>query len=152
VRRREHPSLHPGKAAETDAGWLGELHPSLLEGAWGAFELDLATLFSGAPERVVYEDVLTFPAVLQDLAVVVDEKIEAGALVETAREAGGPLLGDVRVFDVYRGEQTGEGRKSVALHLVFQSRERTLTEEEATELRARIVAALADRFDAEIRG
>ena len=152
VRRAEHSCLHPGKAAETAAGSLGELHPSLLEGVWGAFELDLATLFSGVPERVVYEDVLTFPAVLQDLAVVVHEEVEAGALTETARESAGPLLRSARVFDVYRGEQAGEGRKSVALHLVFQSPERTLTEEEATELRARIVAALADRFDAEVRG
>ena len=82
--------LHPGKAAETDAGWLGELHPTLLEGAWGAFELDLETLFAPVPERIVYEDVLTYPAVLQDIAVAVDEDVEVGALVDAAREAAGP--------------------------------------------------------------
>jgi phenylalanyl-tRNA synthetase beta chain len=152
VRRGAHASLHPGKAAETDAGWLGELHPTLLDGTWGAFELDLATLFAAAPDRVVYEDVMTFPAVLQDLAVVVDEAIEVGALVDTAREAAGELLRSVRVFDVYRGEQVGEGRKSVALHLVFQSRERTLTEDDASKLRAAIAETLAERFRAEVRG
>jgi phenylalanyl-tRNA synthetase beta chain len=152
VGRGAHPMLHPGKTAETEAGVLGELHPSLLEGTWGTFELDLATMFGAVPERIVYEDVVTYPAVLQDLAVVVDENVEAGALVDVARQAAGPLLRDVRVFDVYRGEQAGEGRKSVALHLSFQSSERTLTDEEATELRSRIVAALGERFDADVRG
>jgi phenylalanyl-tRNA synthetase beta chain len=151
VRRGSHPSLHPGKAAETESGWLGELHPTLLEGAWGAFELDLETLFAGVPERVVYEDVLTFPAVLQDIAVAVDEDVEVGSLVSAAQEAVGPLLRDARVFDVYRGDQVGPGRKSVAIHLSFQSPERTLTEEEATEARERIIAALAQQFGAELR-
>ena len=151
VERTTHPLLHPGKAAETAAGWLGELHPSLLEGTWGAFELDLDELFADVPERVVYEDVITFPATLQDIAVAVDEDVEVGALVDTARETAGELLRHARVFDVYRGDQVGKGRKSVAIHLAFQSPERTLTEEEATAARERIVAALADRFGAELR-
>jgi phenylalanyl-tRNA synthetase beta chain len=151
VARSSSSLLHPGKAAETEAGLLGELHPALLEGAWGVFELDLEALFAGVPERVVYEDVITYPAVLQDIAVAVDEDVEVGALVDAAREAGGGLLREARVFDVYRGDQVGAGRKSVAIHLAFQSPERTLTEEEATEARARIVAALEERFGAELR-
>ena len=109
------------------------------------------TLFDAVPERIVYEDVITYPAVLQDIAVAVDEDVEVGALVDAAREAAGALLREARVFDVYRGDQVGEGRKSVAIHLAFQSPERTLTEEEATEARERIVAALAERFGAELR-
>jgi phenylalanyl-tRNA synthetase beta chain len=151
VRRGSHPMLHPGKVAETDAGWLGELHPSLLDGVWGAFELDLATLFRAVPNRIVYEDVITYPAVHQDIAVAVDQEVEVGALVGAAREAVGSVLREARVFDVYRGEQVGEGRKSVAIHLSFQSPERTLTDEEAAELRGRIVASLAERFGAELR-
>jgi phenylalanyl-tRNA synthetase beta chain len=61
----------------------------LLGGEWGAFELDLGTLFEPVPERIVYEDVLTFPAVLQDVALVVDEDVEVGALVDAAHEAAG---------------------------------------------------------------
>lgn len=151
VRRGSHPLLHPGKAAETEAGCFGELHPSLLDGVWGGFELDLGTLFAAVPERIVYEDVITYPAIHQDIAVAVGEDVEVGALVDAAREAAGPLLREARVFDVYRGEQLGEGRKSVAIHLSFQSPERTLTDEEAAELRGRIVAALAERFGAELR-
>ena len=151
VARGSHVLLHPGKAAETEAGWLGELHPTLLEGTWGAFELDLETLFATVPERVVYEDVITYPATLQDIAVAVDEDVEVGALVDAAHEAAGELLREARVFDLYRGDQVSSGRKSVAIHLAFQSPERTLTEDEATEARAKIVAALAERFGAELR-
>ncbi len=151
VERTSHRLLHPGKAARTRAGVLGELHPAMLDGEWGAFELDLDVLLEHVPERVVYEDVITFPAVHQDIALAVAEDVEVGELVGVAGEAGGPLLRDARVFDVYRGEQVGEGRKSVALHLAFQSPERTLTDEEAAELRGQIVEALTERFGAELR-
>jgi phenylalanyl-tRNA synthetase beta chain len=151
VERGSHELLHPGKAATTEAGWLGELHPTLLEGTWGAFELDLATLVAAAPDLIVYEDVLTYPAALQDVAVDVAEDVPVGDLVDAAHEAAGDLLRDARVFDVYRGDQVGPGRKSVAIHLTFQSPERTLTEDEASEIRDRIVTALTERFDAELR-
>ena len=151
VRRTALEHLHPGKAAETDAGWLGELHPRLLEGRWGVFELDVARLMEPLPERILYDDVITYPAVHQDIAVAVGEEVEAGAIVAAAVDAGGAELREARVFDVYRGEQVGAGRKSVALHLAFQSPDRTLTDEEAAGLRERIVAALAERFDAELR-
>ena len=152
VERGSNQLLHPGKAAATEAGWLGELHPTLLEGTWGAFELDLVTLFDAVPDIVVYEDVLTYPATLQDVAVADDEDVEVGALVDAAHEAAGDLLRDAHVFDVYRGDQVGAGRKSVAIHLVFQSPERTLTEEEASAARDVIVDALSERFAAELRG
>ena len=151
VERSPHDLLHPGKSAETGAGWLGELHPTLLEGTWGAFELDLDALFAAVPDRTVYEDVLTYPATLQDIAVAVDEDVEVGALVDAAHEAAGDLLREARVFDVYRGEQVGEGRSPSRIHLVFQSPERTLTEEDASA-RARRDRRCARRsgFDAEL--
>jgi phenylalanyl-tRNA synthetase beta chain len=151
VRRTTLAPLHPGKAAETDAGWFGELHPSLLEGSWGVFELDVARLMAPLPDRILYEDVITFPANREDIAVVVAEDVEAGAIVTVAHEAGGEELREARIFDVYRGDQVGEGMKSVAVHLVFQSPERTLTDEDAAAARQRVVAALAARFDAELR-
>ncbi|MGL6277924.1 MAG: phenylalanine--tRNA ligase subunit beta, partial [Gaiella sp.] len=151
LERGEHPALHPGKSARTEAGWLGELHPALLDGAWGIFELDLATLFAPVPERTLYEDVITYPANRQDIAVVVDEAVTAGALVDTARTAGGASLRTARVFDVYRGDQVGAGRKSVALHLAFQATDRTLTDDEVATVREAIVAALAAEHGAELR-
>jgi phenylalanyl-tRNA synthetase beta chain len=151
VERTHEPWLHPGKAARTGAGWLGELHPARLDGRWGVFELELAALFAAVEPVPTYQDVITFPPVRQDIAVVVAEDVPAGALVDAAREAAGTELREAHVFDVYRGEQVGEGRKSVALALVFQSAERTLSDEDAAALRRRIVALLADRFDAELR-
>ena len=89
VRRASFDHLHPGKAAETDAGWLGELHPVLLEGSWGVFELDVEALMAPIPERVLYDDVITYPANRQDIAVAVGEDVEVGALVAAAHEAAG---------------------------------------------------------------
>ncbi len=143
--------LHPGKAAQVTAGWLGELHPKLLEGEWGVFEVDLPALFAEVPERLVYEDVITYPAVRQDLAFVVDEGVLAGALVDAARAAAGPELREMRVFDVYRGGQIPEGKKSIAYSVVFQSPERTLSDDDARALRERIVTALGAQFAAELR-
>jgi phenylalanyl-tRNA synthetase beta chain len=152
VERTTAPHLHPGKAAVTDAGWLGELHPTLLEGSWGVFELDVVRLMAPLPERILYDDVITYPAARQDIAILVPEDVEAGAILAAAHDAGGDELREARVFDVYRGAQVGEGRKSVALHLSFQASDRTLTDDETAALRGRIVGALGERFGAELRG
>ena len=109
VRRAASDHLHPGKAAETDAGWFGELHPTLLEGSWGVFELDLEKLMEPLPERILYDDVITYPANRQDIAVAVSEDVEVGAMISVAREAAGPELREARPFDVYHGEQVGAG-------------------------------------------
>jgi len=149
--RAEHPLFHPGKTARTSAGIVGELNPRVLEGEWGAFELDLESLFAESREPVAYEDVITYPAVRQDLAFVVPEQVEAGELVAAAREAAGPQLREVEIFDVYRGEQVGEGKKSIAFSVAFQSPERTLSDEDAAALRRQIADALAKRFGAVLR-
>jgi phenylalanyl-tRNA synthetase beta chain len=149
--RGEHPLLHPGKTARTAAGSFGEIHPAVLEGGWAGFELELTTLFEASREPVRYEDVVTFPLARQDIAVAVAEDVEAGALIATVRRAGAPELREARVFDVYRGEQVGEGQKSVAIRLAFQSPDRTLSDEDAAELRERIVRALAEQHGARLR-
>ncbi|HEX2293464.1 MAG TPA: phenylalanine--tRNA ligase subunit beta [Gaiellaceae bacterium] len=149
--RGEHELLHPGKTATLPSGVVGEVRPGLLEGAWSAFELDLARLVEVAPAVRPYEDLITYPALRQDLAFAVDEGVAAGDLAEAAREAAGPELRSMRPFDVYRGQQVGEGRKSIAFRVEFRSPERTLTDEEAAGLREKIVDALRERFGAELR-
>jgi phenylalanyl-tRNA synthetase beta chain len=149
--RSHDPLLHPGKAAATDAGVVGELHPRELVGAWGVFELDLGDLFAAAQDIITYRDVITYPAVRQDIAVSIPEEVPVGELVAAAREAAGEELREIHVFDVYRGDQIGAGRKSVAVSVAYQSAERTLTEEDAARLRDAIVALLAERFGAELR-
>jgi len=144
--------LHPGKSARTREGWVGELHPTLLEGLWGAFELDLDALVAAAPEAVEFEEVSPYPEVRQDLAFVVDEDVPAADLLAALRGAAGPALRSSSVFDEYRGEQTGAGKRSLAFRVAFGSPEGTLTDEEAAGVRARIVEALEQRFGAVLRG
>ena len=150
--RTSETFLHPGKAARTGEGWVGELHPALLDGAWGVFELDVDALAARAPEAADFEEVSPFPEVRQDLAFVVDEDVPAAAVAAAIREAGGPELRHVAVFDEYRGEQIGAGRRSLAFSVSFGSPERTLTDEDVAPLRAAIVDALAQQFGAELRG
>jgi phenylalanyl-tRNA synthetase beta chain len=141
--------LHPGRAAtivageDTELGWLGELHPLVLrewelDGAVAGFELDVDRLLELAPEASTYSDVTSFPAVLQDIAVIVPEDVPAARLAEVVRAGGGELLASLRVFDLYHGEQVGEGNKSLALRLEFRAPDRTLTDEEVSERRAAI--------------
>jgi len=144
--------LHPGKAARTAEGWLGELHPALLDGEWGAFELDLEALAEAAPRVVAFAEVSPYPEVRQDLAFTVDDEVPASELLAAIREAAGELLRRLEVFDEYRNPETiGEGKRSVAFRLAFGSPEGTLTDEDVAPVRASIVDALASRFGAVLR-
>jgi phenylalanyl-tRNA synthetase beta chain len=140
-----------GRGARTDEGWVASLREPDLPGEWGAFELDVDALVDRVPDLIVYEDVITYPPVRQDLAFVVPDQVTAGELVASAHEAAGPELREMRAFDVYRGDQIGAGRKSIAFSVTFQSPERTLTDGDAAGLRNRIVAALERAFGATLR-
>jgi phenylalanyl-tRNA synthetase beta chain len=152
----DEPFLHPGRSAAVLDGFVGELHPEVaaahgLEGTVAVFELGIEGLRGPAREQVLYRDVTSFPPLRQDIAVVVGEDVPAGRVVEVVRGSGSSELADVEVFDVYRGAPVPDGKKSVALHLVFQSSERTLTDAEADAARGQIVAALAAELGGELR-
>jgi phenylalanyl-tRNA synthetase beta chain len=150
--RATQPFLHPGKAARTAEGWLGELHPALLDGVWGAFELDLDALAETAPQVVGFDPVSPYPYVRQDLAFVVDDEVAAADVLAAIREAAGELLRELEIFDEYRNPETiGEGKRSLAFRLAFGSLEGTLTDEDVAPVRASVVDALASRFDAVLR-
>jgi phenylalanyl-tRNA synthetase beta chain len=157
--------LHPGRAAEIvvdarEAGCLGELHPAVaasfgldaLARSPVVLELDLDVVLPvAARQERRYRDLISFPPVFQDLAVVVDDPVEAQTVIDSVRAAAGPELRDVRVFDLYRGEQVGAGRKSLALRLEFRSEERTLTDDEVTAIRARIKDQIAQDTGGSLR-
>jgi phenylalanyl-tRNA synthetase beta chain len=157
----EEPFLHPGRAARVSAagesaGWIGELHP-LVGRAWDVeaavgFEVDLAALVavSTAGEEA-FEDVTSFPAINQDIAVVFPAEIAAEQVRGAVFAGGGELLSGAEVFDLYEGEQVGEGRKSLALRLEFRAPDRTLTDEEVAERRAAIEAEL-EKIGGTLRG
>ena len=154
------PFLHPGRTAAVlvagrKVGWVAELHPRVSE-LWelrdpvAAFELDLDSLPLVDPP--VYRDLITFPEVREDLAVVVPEAVPAAAVVATVRTAGAPLLAGAEVFDVYRdAERLGEGQVSLALRLRYRAADRTLTDEEVAAQRRRIVAALETEHSGRVR-
>ena len=138
-------------------GFVGEVHP-LVARAWelertlAAFAIDLGKVADLAPEVTTYADLTSFPALRQDLAVVVPDDVPAARVLDTVRRAGGGLLAATNVFDVYTGEQVGEGRVSLALHLEFRAPDRTLTDEDVAPVRDGIVAVLKEELGGELRG
>ncbi|WP_029115672.1 phenylalanine--tRNA ligase subunit beta [Mycobacterium sp. URHB0044] len=147
---------HPGRCAEilvgeTVVGHAGELHPAVIERTGlpkrtCAVELDLDAV--PLVERLPAPAVSPFPAVFQDVSLIVADDVAAQSVVDAVREGAGDLLEDVRLFDVYVGPQIGEGRKSLTLALRFRAVDRTLTEDEASAARDAAVALAADRVGA----
>ncbi|HEY5051989.1 MAG TPA: phenylalanine--tRNA ligase subunit beta [Solirubrobacterales bacterium] len=155
------PFLHPGRSAEIgiggiSAGWIGELHPLVCR-AWDleaavACEVELAALIAAASAgEETYDDVTTFPAVYQDLAVVIADDVAATAVRAAVIGGGGELLRSAEVFDLFEGEQVGKGNKSLALRLEFRAGDRTLTDEEVTRQRNSIEFELK-RIGGSLRG
>jgi phenylalanyl-tRNA synthetase beta chain len=140
-----------GRGARTPEGWVMLLRDAELPGEWGAFELDVDALVTRVPGVIVYEDVITYPAVRQELAFVLDDEVPAADVFAAAREAAAPELREIRFLSDYREPPIPEGKKSLAFSVAFQSADRTLTDQDAAELRSRVVEALRRRFDAELR-
>jgi phenylalanyl-tRNA synthetase beta chain len=158
---RASPDLyHPGRAASItvggkEIGVVGELHPSTLavfdlDGRAVALDLDADALIAARGERKAVE-LPRYPAVQRDIAVVVDADVPAGELHRTIKEGGGSSLDSVRAFDDYRGDQVGEGRKSIAFALTFRSPERTLTDAEVEKVLSEIRKRLEKKHGARFR-
>ncbi len=158
----DHPMYHPGKCArilqgERQLGVFGELHPlvqeryEFSEAPMLAAELNLEAILQAIPESHEIRPVPAFPPVLEDLAVVVDEAIPSEQVRAVIQNAAGDLLIEVRLFDLFRGEQVGADKKSLAYALVYQAVDRTLTDKEVAKLRARIVKQLESELNAKLR-
>jgi phenylalanyl-tRNA synthetase beta chain len=155
------PPWHPTRAAALSvggvrAGTIGELHPDVCE-RWDVpegtvtFELGLAPLMDLLPDRAKVEELSRYPALYIDLALVVDDAVPAEKVEEVIRRAGAPEVTSVTLFDVYRGRQVAEGKKSLAYALELRSNERTLTDDDTERVEQRILTALAERTGAELR-
>ncbi len=155
-----HPALHPGQCARIEqagalVGWLGALHPSLLSeldvaGPVYLFELTLSAVQSGS--LPAFRELSRFPGSSRDLAVLVAEQLPVADVERVVRETAGEWLQSLRIFDVYQGPGVADGQKSLALNLTWQHPSRTLNDEEVNGLFEAIVAALADRLGASLRG
>lgn len=153
---------HPGKSArvlagETQVGTFGELHPLVKERydlgtclvIAGEFNLD--ALLPLVPSRHEVDSIPDFPPVLEDIALVVDENVPADKVEAFIRQAGGKMVTHVRLFDIFRGEQIGAGKKSLAYSLTYQAVDKTLTDAEAAQIRQRIIKRLEQELGAKLR-
>jgi phenylalanyl-tRNA synthetase beta chain len=154
--------LHPGKSAEVKindqiVGVFGELHP-LVKGKYGLGDLpvliaefDLEVLRALNPTYGI-SPVPEFPPVLEDIAVIVEESVAASRLETLIRQTGGKSVTNVRLFDVYRGDQIGLGKKSLAYSLTYQAADKTMTDAEAAAIRNKIIKRLEQEVGAKLRG
>ena len=161
VETGEHYAMHPGKTAVFKKGreviaTLGEVHPAVAE-ALGItkkmyiFEMDVAALMKYTALNFHYEALPKYPAISRDLAVLVDAAVEAGAIEKTIAKNAGKHFKGVCLFDVYTGKQIGEGKKSLAFTMQFQSKDKTLTDEEADAAFQNILTAVQKEYGAELR-
>lgn len=153
--------FQPGQTAEVihsghPMGWLGQLAPGLAKGydldaPVFAFEIELDTLLGSKKKAAAFAAIPAFPESVRDLAVVVDGALPAGDLAEAARKVGGKLLKRVELIDIYCGKPIPDGKKSVALSLVFQAPDKTLTDKETEKAWGKIVEAFKREHGAELR-
>ncbi|MET7535121.1 phenylalanine--tRNA ligase subunit beta [Streptomyces sp. NPDC005507] len=166
VRGDQHAPWHPGRCAalfavvdgaETLVGHAGELHPRVIKALHlpersCAMEIDLDLVERAGTGALQAPRISTFPVATQDVALVVDASVPAADVEKALREGAGELLESLRLFDVFTGEQLGEGRKSLAYALRFRATDRTLTVDEASAARDAAVALAAERTGAVLRG
>ncbi|MGW2372575.1 MULTISPECIES: phenylalanine--tRNA ligase subunit beta [Kitasatospora] len=164
VRQGQRAPWHPGRCAElvvagTDrvVGHAGELHPRVVKALGlparsAAMEVDIDLLTADGPEKVSGPAVSGFPVATQDVALIVDTAVPAAEVEAALRSGAGELLEAIRLFDVFTGEQVGEGKKSLAYALRFRAADRTLTADEATAAREAAVAEAVSRTGAVLRG
>lgn len=154
-----HPSLHPGQSAriykgEKAVGWIGKLHPNKkkslgLEQDLYLFELDLNAIIKKKLPKFV--ELSRYPSIRRDLAIVVDEQVNVAQLIDLIRQTAGNLLKHINIFDIYRGESVGSGRKSVALAMILQHATRTLKDAEVSAIIDRTVKQLETQLGAVLR-
>jgi phenylalanyl-tRNA synthetase beta chain len=158
----DHPAFHPGRCAQVTVGGekvgvLGEIHPvvreefGMSEVPVSGLEFDLDLLLAAWGGAPLMTSLSSHPPVYEDLAVVVEESIPAVTVRDLIAQTGSSLVRSVDLFDVYRGEQVGEGRKSLAYRLTYQADDRTLTDKEVAKVRSKIVRRLERELEASLR-
>lgn len=158
----EDPVFHSGRCArvhigDENLGKLGEIHPVVLENfeidkRVYAFEINLTSLYKFADREKKYNKIIKYPAVKRDLSLVVDDDISSRDIEETMYENGGDFLVDIELFDIYKGKQIEEGKKSYTYKLEFVSAERTLKDEEIKSAFEKITKSLNDKYKVDLRG
>ncbi len=155
------PFLHPYRQAEIivngkNVGFIGQVHPTVcknysIDVDTYVAQLNIDALFAFGIKPIKFNPLPKFPSVQRDLAVVIDEEVAIGDIIECISKAGGNLLKDVKLFDIYRSEQLGENKKSTAFALEFRAEDRTLTVDEVAKLFDKMVRSLEYKLGAKLR-
>lgn len=148
--------LHPGQAAQISVnndviGIIGRIHPAISKENVYVFEIDLDKLLAKKVGKMKYKEISKYPSVNKDLALVVDKNITSKEIEMNIKKAGGSLLTNIKVFDVYEGIGIPEGKKSVAYALTFEKSDRTLTDEEINNAMDKIIELVEKKMDATLR-
>ncbi len=149
-------NLHPGQSAvislnHTPIGFIGRVHPSFLKDDVYVLELQLDTLLSFKTKKMQYKEITKYPSIEKDVAFVVSKDVFAEEIMEVIKRAGGKLLTDIRIFDVYEGSNVGENEKSLAFKLTFQDATRTLEDGEVMEIFNKIIEEVTKKLSAKVR-
>jgi len=161
VPHSENETFHPGKTAKilidnTDAGILGEIHPDVcdnfdISNKVTILELDIDTLFNSKKRVKTYKPIPKFPQVTRDIAMLVDDSVNVAQIEKIIKKCSGNLLEELTLFDVYKGKQIPEGKKSVAYSAVFRAEDRTLTDDDVNAIFNKIVESLNKELGAQLR-
>lgn len=161
IRESENPSFHPGKTAALKlrnkiSGVLGEIHPDVSEN-YGidtrcfVAELNLDMLMECAKIDKKHKALPKFPAVTRDIAVLVDDRVLVQEIEDTIKKQGGGILESAKLFDVYKGSQIPEGKKSIAYAITYRHADKTLTDTEVNKVHDKILRSLEHKLGAELR-
>ena len=156
VKQEMPKELHPGQSAYinvngTNVGIIGKLHPNVTKDDVYVFEINLDELFKKRVGKMKYKEISKFPNIKKDVAFVVDKNIISKDIEKVIKNAGGSLLTDIEVFDVYTGSNVADDKKSIAYSLTFNDSKKTLTDEEVNNLMEKVIENVSKKFSAEIR-
>ena len=148
--------LHPGVSASISVnndivGVIGKVHPSVTKEDVYVLEINLDKLLAKRVGKMKYKEISKFPGVTKDLAFIVSKDVTAGEIISTIKKAGGKLLKDITVFDVYTGEKVGENQKSIAFSLTFLDINKTLSDEEVMTIFNAIIEKVENTHKAQLR-
>ena len=155
--KQEMPKeMHPGQSAMinvngSNIGMIGKIHPSVTKDDVYVLEINLDELFTKKVGKMKYKEFSKFPSINKDIALVVDKKSVSKDIEKVIKSAGGSLLTNIEVFDVYTGVGVGIDKKSIAYSLTFSDMKKTLTDEEINELMDKIIDAISKKCGAELR-
>ena len=148
--------LHPGQSASIilnniKIGIIGKVHPSVTKDDIYVLEINLDKMFTFRVKQMQYKEISKFPGIKKDLAFVVDKKITAQEVMTAIKKAGGRLVTDIKVFDVYEGENVEVGKKSIAFSLTFEDSTKTLSDEEVMTVFNRIIEEVESKLKVKVR-